>query len=161
MTNLTAAQLTARYNELTNKSIKPTSYSKAVLITMIEALEAAAALPAEETNDHPNGGICPCCGIDYLDNGWQTHDILISEGLEGNKTHQYVCLACGGEFGEPLETEFTLIEAAASLGISAKVARARYRAAHNDGQRTFYKFPRSSWDQVISIISPKRKGKGA
>lgn len=35
----TAAELAAHYNELTGKSIKPTSYSKAKLIDMISAIE--------------------------------------------------------------------------------------------------------------------------
>lgn len=53
---------------------------------------------------------------------------------------------------------FTMTEAAASIGITAKVARARYRNVENDGKRTFYIFPRSDWDKVIGIISPKRGG---
>ena len=37
LTKLTASELAARYNELTGKSVKPTSYSKTKFIGLIEA----------------------------------------------------------------------------------------------------------------------------
>lgn len=161
LTTLPAADLVARFNSLTGRNVKPTSYSKARFIELIEAATPVnhEDLTAEDHRaDFPHCGTCPHCGIDYLGNGYQTHDSLTSDNLPGLTTHDHICLACNGEFGEPLETEFTLTEAAASIGISPKVARARYRLVDNDGQRTFYKFPHSRWDAVISIISPKRKG---
>lgn len=44
---------------------------------------------------------CPHCEI-HLSNGYQTHDNLTADGFEGNKEFEYVCLACGGEFGPKL-----------------------------------------------------------
>lgn len=173
---MTAAQLSDKHFEITGKNIKAASYTKAKWIEMIMAsLDAAKTvednsveeLQAEieaEADDFeialststPLGfDVCPHCGIHHS-NGFATNEDIIDQGGEPNKTHQYICLGCNGEFGPELETEFTLTEAAASLGISPKVARARYRAADNDGKRTFYRFPRSSWDRVIAIISPKR-----
>ena len=159
LTNLTASDLAARFNALTGRNVKPTSYSKAKFIELIEAHSEVPQLPADHDTDHdsfPNQGICPHCGIDYLDNGYQTHESLTSDGLPGLTTHDHICLACNGEFGEPLETTFTMTEVAAAAGVSAKIARARYRAVYNDHTRTFYSFPRNQWDAVMKIISPKR-----
>ena len=163
LTTLTASELTANYNALTGKNVKPGSYSKAKLIEMIKAHteEAAPDLTKMDiyglgTND--DNAKCPHCGINHIHNGWQDHEGLTADGLPGLTTNQYICLACNGEFGPELETTFTLREAAESIGISAKVARSRYRNLFNDHQRTFYVFPRSRWNEVILIISPKRKG---
>lgn len=168
MTNLTASELAARFNELTGRNVKPTSYSKAKFIEMIEAhTEAAPAATPDHDTDHnsfPNQGICPHCGIDYLDNGYQTHDTLTSDGLPGLTTHDHICLACDKEFGNKLnlipETDtFTMSEAAKAAGVSPKAARARYRSVDNDHTRTQYVFPKKLWNEVILIISPKRKGR--
>jgi len=155
----TAASLAGIYNGLSGKNIKPSSYSKAKLIEMIKALAEKVA-KEEPTEDEGFEGFthCPHCGIHH-GNGFATNQDLLDQGSEGNKTHHIVCLACLGEFGEKLETTFTMAEAAAAAGVSPKVARARYRNVHNDHQRTFYVFPRSQWDAVQSIISPKRKGR--
>lgn len=152
LTNMTAKQLATRYNELTGKSLKPSSYSKAKFIELIEAVEII--------EDDGSFGFthCPHCGVHHS-NGFCTNEDIIDQGGEPNKTHEYVCLGCGGEFGPELGSTFTLTEAAASIGIKPKVARARYRMLDNDGKRTRYEFPRSDWDRVISIISPKRKAR--
>lgn len=189
LTTRTAAQLAETYFELSGKYVKPTSYTKAKLIKMIEAFgiilddepelaqqtdngpiaaegseEADDASLAEmlelaEADDNTFGFTnCPHCGIHHS-NGFTTHQDLIDQGGEPNKTHQYLCLACNGEFGPELETEFTMAEVAAAAGVSPKVARARYRAVVNDNQRTFYRFPRSDWNAILTIISPKRKAR--
>ena len=182
LTTLTAKQLADKLFELTGKSLKPSSYSKAKFIAMIEAAEtikdvqenplpsfaknldkalvAAKSKEIEkiEETDISDFTNCPHCGVHHS-NGFCTNEDIIDQGGEPNKTHQYVCLGCGGEFGPELEEEFTMTEAAAAAGVSPKVARARYRAVSNDNQRTFYRFPRSQWDAVLTIISPKRKAR--
>lgn len=152
----TAATLSARYNELTGKNLKPGSYSKAKWIEMIASLETKNE-PINEGEDLPSEGFthCPHCGVHHS-NGFATNEDIVSQGGEPNKTHNIVCLGCGGEFGPELEDEFTLVEAAAACGTTAKAARARYRRHDNDGHRTFYRFPRSQWDAVIAVIKPRR-----
>ena len=54
---MTAAELTARYNDLASKSVKKGSYPKTKLIKMIEALE-----PEIEEISGPDGKTCPLCG---------------------------------------------------------------------------------------------------
>ena len=178
LTALTAKQLADRLFELTGKSLKPSSYSKAKFIELIEAAEADSfrqkanevmkvkkeareeLAKIKQIEDDNTFGFthCPHCGIHHS-NGFCTNEDIIAQGGEPNKTHEYVCLACNGEFGSELESTFTLTEAAASISISPKVARARYRNVENDGKRTRYEFSRSDWDRVISIISPKRKAR--
>lgn len=178
LTNMTALGLATRYNELTGKSLKPSSYSKAKFIELIEAAGADAfrqkakevmkvkkeareelAKIKQIEDDHSFGFThCPHCGVHHS-NGFCTNEDITDQGGEPNKTHEYVCLGCGGEFGPELGSTFTLTEAAASIGVKPKVARARYRMLDNDGKRTRYEFPRSDWDRVISLISPKRKAR--
>lgn len=161
MQTLTAKELTDRYNALTGKAVKPTSYPKAKLIEMIEALEVkeAPAAPAPNPIEADCGhSHCPHCGID-LDNGYAHHNDLIEQHGEGCLSKEWMCLGCGEEFGAELETTFTMTEAAKAAGVEPKIARARYRALFNDGVRSRYNFPRSEWDNIIKIISPKRKAK--
>ena len=77
--------------EVDGKSIK-------VGKTKIEAIGSEAVAEGYELPE-----LCPHCNIDYVDNGYQTHDSLTADGLPGLEKHEYVCLACDGEFG-PLIT---------------------------------------------------------
>lgn len=159
MQNLTAKELTDRYNALTGKAVKPTSYPKAKLIEMIEALEVKEEAPATSSIEKACGYThCPHCGID-LENGYAHHDDLVEQHGEGCLNKQWMCLGCCEEFGPELESTFTMVEAAKAAGVEPKIARARYRALYNDGVRSRYVFPRSQWDHVIATISPKRKAK--
>lgn len=133
LTTLTAKQLADKLFELTGKSLKPSSYSKAKFIAMIQVAEAdldARLLPLAQQTD--NGPIA--------EEG--------SEEADDASLEEMLAIA---------ETEFTMAEVAAAAGVSPKVARARYRAVSNDNQRTFYRFPRSQWNAILTIISPKRK----
>lgn len=159
MTNLidmTAAALTARYNELTGKSIKPTSYPKAKLIEMIEAAtpeEDEAPLCGDYTN-------CPHCGI-HLSNGYQVHDPADDMVLD---THEFLCLGCGEEFGKELEQmtdeTFTLAELCAKLNIKPRAARIKLRAEiYDDKSYTKYVWANTPEmiEKITAIISPKKK----
>lgn len=136
LTTWTAKELANYVFELTGKNLKPSSYPKAKFIGMIEEAKAKALLEdkaelAQQTDDGP----------------------IAAEGSEE---------ADDSSLAEMLaldETEFTMSEVAAAAGVSPKVARARYRAVSNDNQRTFYRFPRSQWDAILTIISPKRKAR--
>lgn len=141
LTNMTARQLADYYFELTGKTLKPSSYSKAKIIELIEAVTGDDTF-RQRANE-----------VMKVKKEAREELAKIKQIEDDNS------LGCGGEFGPELETTFTLTEAAASIGISPKVARARYRMIDNDGKRTRYEFPRSDWDRVISVISPKRKAR--
>lgn len=53
---------------------------------------------------------CPHCGIG-LDNGLQTNYHLKEAGLPGTDKYEYMCLACGGEFGLEIEHQKMKIDA--------------------------------------------------
>lgn len=130
LTDMTARQLADYYFELTGKTLKPSSYSKAKFIELIEAVETL-----EEVTKNP----------------LPSFEKNLDAALVASKVKKIKAIEEGDTF--------TLTEAAASIGISPKVARARYRMVDNDGIRTRYEFPRSDWDRVISLISPKRNAR--
>lgn len=148
---MTAKDLADLYFQLTGKSVKHTSFTKKKLQEMVD-------------KHHPTPGFytCPHCGIDHYGNGYSYHSY---EEDHPHDKYEFVCLACGNEFGPEIEQKpepteaFTISQAAEHIGISAKVARARYRQYDNDGKRTQYLFPQTKWQEVIDIISPKRKSK--
>lgn len=161
LTTLSAAQLATAYNATTGKSVKPSSYPKAKFISMIAIDLNKLGRFGLGTND--DNAICPHCGINHIDNGWQEADSL----LEDNGAvidRQFICLACNSTWGPltattPTGSTFTMAEAARAAGVSSKIARARYRAVDNDGVKTRYVFDKSRWDAVLLTISPKRKGR--
>jgi len=126
---MTNAQLTARYNELSGKSIKPGSYPLARLAGMIrdieranEAAAAAAPAPAAKPAKQPKPR--------------STDDDAIGA-----------------------KDVFTLAALAKAMGIHPKIARARYRKFDNDGLRTKYIFEntKAKIAEVTKIISPTTK----
>lgn len=69
---------------------------------VVETAETEAPVIGEFTH-------CPHCNI-HLDNGYQTHDNLVADKMEGCKEFEYMCLACGGEFGPAIKTPGTGIK---------------------------------------------------
>lgn len=138
---MTNAQLTARYNELSGKSIKPGSYSLARLAGMIRdierANEAAAAIADEAA---------------AFDKAAAELDKPAKQPKPRRSTDDEAIGA---------KEVFTLAALAKSLGIHPKIARARYRKHDNDGLRTKYIFPntKAKIAEVTKIISPTTKTK--
>ena len=136
------------------KVVKAGSYNRHQMITYIRKCdEAADKEPVAGEFSH-----CPSCKI-HLSNGWTAHDHEVNGELPGI-THEFQCLACLHEFGDsvlPVGDTFTMKDICSALSIEPKLARARYRNFDNDGVSTKYEFPRSKWDEVAMIISPKRK----
>lgn len=169
----TAAELAARYNELTGKSVKPTSYTKAKFRELIEAAElptldltaefqemadeadaeydAAAEADAEAARRcnsfHGTGTAedprCPHCDIDHVSNGYSIHDPKDSP----HDKYEIACLGCGGEWGDPITTNnsdtFTLKEICAAAGVKPRTARKHLRAYLEDGEYTRYIWERT------------------
>lgn len=154
----TATELAARYNHLSGKTVKASTYSKAKFQELIDTI--LQGLDETGLNGH-----CPHCGIDHTDNGWSTAEGIPSDAGGDPMTNEYICLSCGQEWG-PLVVEprdysvFTLVDVARSLGINPKIARSRYRNIDNDGKMTRYQFSGSEeWARVAEWISPKRPAK--
>lgn len=100
LANETREDLAARYNELTGKNIKPTSYTKAVLIQKIEDAEGSFSQAAESAPEEGDGEpevnlTCPLC--EYED-GLEAFKVLGEEGtpLGGCRT----CPECDKSFNE-------------------------------------------------------------
>jgi len=106
LTEMTTAELVAEYNELTGKSIKKFS-SRAAGEKQVEAARKANAKPAEETSSvygFSQHGLtnCPHCGI-HLNNGVGVHGDEVNGKIIKHETHEFVCLACEGEFGAEIK----------------------------------------------------------
>lgn len=131
---MTNAQLTARYNELSGKSIKPGSYSLARLAGMIRDLERAAEIADEAA---------------AFDKAAAELDKPAKQPKQRRSTDDDAIGA---------KEVFTLSQLAKELGINPKIARARYRNHDNDGLRTKYIFERTKAKiaEVTKIISPKQ-----
>ena len=127
---MTNKEITAKYNLLTGKNIKPGSYSIAVLTQMVEAIEATKAaedkpLPSASSPSEPR--------------------------KQTKKPKPTAVVPVGSS------DTFTLAGLCRELGISPKQARARYRKHDNDGQRTQYSFANTKEERarVKAIILPK------
>lgn len=53
------------------------------------------------TGSNEENAVCPHCGINHIDNGYQTADGIADAG--GTCEREYVCLACGGEWGPKVQ----------------------------------------------------------
>lgn len=77
--------------------------------TITAPAEAAVGYTADEldamglygTGTDEDTACCPHCGINHIDNGYQTADGVADAG--GTIGREYVCLACGGEWGAPVQ----------------------------------------------------------
>lgn len=130
---MTNAQLTARYNELSGKSIKPGSYSNTKLTAMIASLEAAAEIADEAA-------------------AFDKAAAELDKPAKPAKRRSTDDDAIGAK------QVFTLSQLARQLGINPKIARARYRAFDNDGLRTKYIFEMSKAKvaEVTRIITKSK-----
>lgn len=133
---MTNAQLTAEYNRLSGKSIKPGSYSNTKLTHMIVELEVAAEIAAEAA----------------------AFDKAAAEIDEQPKPTKQPKRRSTDDDAIGAKQVFTLSQLARQLGINPKIARARYRAFDNDGLRTKYIFEMSKAKvaEVTRIITKSK-----
>lgn len=75
--------------------------AKAANIVDFEIVEVDGRFTYQETPVVDQFVNCPHCDV-HLSNGYTTHDHEVADGKKGLDTHEIMCLACGGEFGDEI-----------------------------------------------------------
>lgn len=123
---------------------------RAALTTYDESIAASAAENPEtidlDTLDI-NGlaGKCPHCGIDHLENGYNTHDdVAADHGIKyamDNHAREYSCLACNGEWGKVAEYDDEALEPVTEVSQPVKHIGTGIKIQKNREERNGIKRP--------------------
>lgn len=171
---MTAAELTSYYNQLATKSIKTGSYSKAVLIQMVTAMEAdiLAKAPAEDEEAAPavEPKVLPMTAAAKR----ATSPVKISKATKAvskatKKSDEKPAKAAKAKADkaparkptDPMPKRHTdartLREICEELGVNQKIARAKLRRANIvalPGKR--WEFDAAGAVEVIALLTPKK-----
>lgn len=113
-TALRAACKDARisYGGMSNEQMRAALQTNAhILATDAEREAAQIAARAEHLaslgrfgeGETEEDAVCPHCGTNHFQNGYQTADSLTGDGVKHELEHQFVCLGCNGEWGPKVE----------------------------------------------------------
>ncbi len=126
------------------------------------AADDKPVLALSEMDEKGDNGKCPHCGINHLENGWQSFAGMVEahgkatpanmrKAYEGGMTNEYVCLACDGKWGKDIDpAEFA--EKVVQVGNGLKIEKQREERNGIKRPSTGGKC-RAIWDHCDALVA--------